>query len=79
MDPYSGVDMRAGVIARAGSLRKALEEGELERYQDVSLSEALVLGLMNQGVRKYLGVLGHGNTDIAHILSLYEKHLIRLE
>jgi thiamine pyrophosphate-dependent acetolactate synthase large subunit-like protein len=79
MDPYSGVDRRAEVIARAGSLRKALAEGSLERYQDVSLSEALVLGLMNQGVRKYIGVLGHGNTDIANILSIYERHgLVRM-
>ena len=39
----------------------------------MSVSEALVLGLLNQGVRKYVGILGHGNTDIANILSLYEE------
>jgi 3D-(3,5/4)-trihydroxycyclohexane-1,2-dione acylhydrolase (decyclizing) len=71
---YDEVDRRAGIIAKYGSLTRALTRGDLEQFQDVSVSEALILGLLNQGVRKYIGILGHGNTDIANILSVYEHH-----
>ncbi len=69
----TGIEKRARLIAEAGSLSRALENGTLEQFQEVSLSEALVLGLLNQGVRKYIGVFGHGSTDLGHILSHYEK------
>jgi 3D-(3,5/4)-trihydroxycyclohexane-1,2-dione acylhydrolase (decyclizing) len=32
----------------------------------------LVLGLLKQGVRKYLAVFGHGSTDLAEVLRVYE-------
>lgn len=64
---------RAEAIAKFGSLRKAIEQDGIPQFQPVSLSEALVLGLLNQGVRKYLGVFGHGTTDLGNILSQYEK------
>ena len=74
MNRYDDVDSRAGTIAKHGSLAKVLAGGYLQQFQDVSVSETLVLGLLNQGVRKYIGILGHGNTDIANILSIYEHH-----
>jgi len=37
------------------------------------MSEALVIGLLNQGVRKFLGVFGHGSTVLGEVLSCYEK------
>ena len=64
MNRYDDVDSRAGTIAKHGSLAKVLAGGYLQQFQDVSVSETLVLGLLNQGVRKYIGILGHGNTDI---------------
>lgn len=45
----------------------------MPQFQDISLSEALVLGLYNQGVRKYVGIFGHGTTDIAEVLRVYEE------
>jgi 3D-(3,5/4)-trihydroxycyclohexane-1,2-dione acylhydrolase (decyclizing) len=53
---------------------RALRDGHLGPTADVSLSEAVVLGLWKQGVRKYVGVIGHGTTDVAHILGIYEAH-----
>ena len=40
----------------------------------MSLSEALVLGLMRQGVTKYFAVFGHGSTALAETLRIYEAH-----
>ncbi|NPD73353.1 thiamine pyrophosphate-dependent enzyme [Oceanispirochaeta sp. M1] len=64
---------RAGIIQKAGSLRIALDSGKIEPYQNISLSEGLVLGLMNQGVRKFVGIFGHGTTDVAEVLRVYQK------
>lgn len=79
MSMYAEVNKRALLIAEHETLSNALERGALAQFQDVSVSEALVLGLLNQGVKKYIGILGHGNTDIANIVSIYEKHdLVKL-
>ncbi len=64
---------RAELIHKAGSISNGLESGALEQFQDVSLSEALVLGLLNQGVRKYVGIFGHGSTGIGEILRIYQE------
>jgi 3D-(3,5/4)-trihydroxycyclohexane-1,2-dione acylhydrolase (decyclizing) len=46
---------------------------------DLTLSEALVLGLLRQGVRTYLTVLGHGSTEIGEVLRIYQKaNLLRV-
>ncbi len=66
-------DERAKAIARHGSIAAAVKAGALERFQDISLSEAIVLGLLNQGVKKYVGIFGHGTTDIAEVLRVYEE------
>lgn len=63
---------RAQSIARSGGLVPALAEGAMDQHQDVTLSEALVLGLLKQGVRKYIGVFGHGSTDLGEVLRVYE-------
>ena len=34
---------------------------------------ALILGLINQGVQKFIAVFGHGSTDIGQVLAVYEK------
>ena len=64
---------RARIIARAGGLEPALKSGALAAHVDVTLSEALVLGLLKQGVRKYLAIFGHGSTDLGEVLRVYEE------
>lgn len=68
-----GQAMRAQAIATAGSLQAALEQGLLPRRLDLSLSEALVLGLLKQGVSKYLAIFGHGSTDLGEVLRTYTE------
>ena len=63
---------RARAIARAGGVEAALAKG-LPRLAECTLSEALVLGLLKQGVRKYLAILGHGSTDLGNVLRIYEE------
>lgn len=63
---------RARAIASAGGLDAALARAELPTRVDVTLSEALVLGLLRQGVRRYAVVLGHGSTDLGEVLRVYE-------
>jgi 3D-(3,5/4)-trihydroxycyclohexane-1,2-dione acylhydrolase (decyclizing) len=72
-DPARSVRERARAIARAGSLEAALADGSLPKITDTTLSEALVLGLLKQGVRKYFAIFGHGSTDLAEILRIYEE------
>lgn len=69
----SAVAERAYAIAKAGGLQAALDNGSIEKIIDVSLSEALVLGLLRQGVRTYFAIFGHGSTDIANVLRIYDE------
>ena len=62
----------AELIASAGGLDAALASGALPKMLDTTLSEALVLGLLRQGVRKYFGIFGHGSTDLAEVLRIYD-------
>lgn len=63
---------RARAIVDAGGIDAALESGALPRRVDVTLSEALVLGLVRQGVRTFISVFGHGSTDVGEVLRVYE-------
>ncbi len=63
---------RATAIAKAGGLEQALAK-ELPKIAECSLSEALVLGLLKQGVRKYFAIFGHGSTDLGNVLRIYEE------
>lgn len=71
-DVTSARVMRAKAIAQAGSFDKALSTGALPPKATVSVSEAVVLGLLRQDVRRYIGIFGHGSTDIAEVLRIYE-------
>jgi len=66
-------EKRAAAIARAGGIEPALASGALPRRADMTLSEALVLGLLRQNVRIFLSVLGHGSTEIGEVLRVYEQ------
>src|SRR5689334_4582797 len=63
---------RARAISKAGGVEQALEKG-LPKLVACTLSEALVLGLLRQGVRKYFAIFGHGSTDLGNILRFYEE------
>lgn len=64
---------RARAISKAGGLEQALSTGALPKLIDTTLSEALVLGLLKQGVKKYLAIFGHGSTDLGEVLRIYEE------
>jgi len=63
---------RARAVAKAGGVEQALAKG-LPKLAECTLSEALVLGLLRQGVRKYFAIFGHGSTDLGNILRVYEE------
>ncbi|TVQ35348.1 MAG: thiamine pyrophosphate-binding protein [Spirochaetaceae bacterium] len=63
---------RARCIHEYEGIARAVSAGALQQFQRVSVSEALVLGLLNQGIRKYICVFGHGSTDIADVLASYQ-------
>jgi len=64
---------RARAIAKAGGVEAALAAGGVPKLVEITLSEALVLGLMKQGVRKYFAIFGHGSTDLGNVLRIYEE------
>lgn len=69
----SAMELRARAVARAGGVETAIASGLIESTIDCSLSEALVLGLLKQGVRKYFAIFGHGSTDLAEVLRVYQE------
>ena len=68
-----GQRARAAAIAASGGLDAALVAGALPQRLNVSLSEGLLLGLLRQGVSKYLAIFGHGSTDLAEVLRVYTE------
>jgi 3D-(3,5/4)-trihydroxycyclohexane-1,2-dione acylhydrolase (decyclizing) len=72
--PAVGRDDRAAAIAHAGGVGHARAAGTLPGRVDVSLAEAVVLGLLGLEVRTYFCVLGHGTTALADVLRTYEAH-----
>jgi len=69
-DSGSAVRERARAVAKAGGIEQALAKG-LPKLIECALSEALVLGLLKQGVRKYFAIFGHGSTDLGNVLRIY--------
>ena len=64
---------RAEIIKQYGSVQAARDSGRLPRKVDLTLSEALVLGLLEQGVKTYYSVFGHGSTEVGEVLRVYEE------
>lgn len=64
---------RAALIQDAGSLRAASEKGLIPRKVNLTLSEALILGLLEQDVRVFYTVFGHGSTEIGEVLRIYQE------
>ena len=65
-------EARAAVIATAGGIQAARASGALPGTIDTTVSEALVLGLLAQGVRTFLTVFGHGSTEVGEVLRIYQ-------
>ena len=63
----------AKTIADSGGIQKAIDKSSLPNKIDVAVSEALVLGLIKQGVRKFIAVFGHGTTEIGEVLRIYQE------
>jgi 3D-(3,5/4)-trihydroxycyclohexane-1,2-dione acylhydrolase (decyclizing) len=51
----------------------AYARNSLPRRLDLTLSEALVLGLLRQGVKTYFTVFGHGSTEVGEVLRVYQQ------
>jgi 3D-(3,5/4)-trihydroxycyclohexane-1,2-dione acylhydrolase (decyclizing) len=64
---------RARAIQESGGLNEALAKGAVPKLIETTLSEALVLGLLKQGVRKYFAIFGHGSTELGNVLRIYEE------
>jgi 3D-(3,5/4)-trihydroxycyclohexane-1,2-dione acylhydrolase (decyclizing) len=64
---------RARAIREAGGIDAALAKSAVPKLIETTLSEGLVLGLLKQGVRKYLAIFGHGSTDLGEVLRIYEE------
>ena len=63
---------RAKAIQAAGGIEQAIAAGTLPRCVDITLSEAVVLGLVRQDVRTFVGIFGHGSTEMGEVLRIYE-------
>ena len=71
-NPLQDMRARARAIAKASGIEQAIAAG-LPKLVECTLSEALVLGLLKQGVRKYFAIFGHGSTDLGNVLRIYEQ------
>ena len=69
------IEKRAQILAKhKNNLIACIENKSLPTNVDVSLSEGIILGLLKQKVRKYFAIFGHGSTDFAEVLRIYEKY-----
>lgn len=64
---------RARKIAAAGGVLEARQSGTLLQYIDTTVSEALILGLIQQNVKQFIVVFGHGSTEIGEVLRIYQE------
>jgi len=69
---------RARAIRQAGTVEDAIASSRLPLEVTLTVSEGVILGLLRQGVRKYVVMLGHGNTELGEALRIYTE-LSRLQ
>ncbi|PKO00396.1 MAG: thiamine pyrophosphate-binding protein [Chloroflexi bacterium HGW-Chloroflexi-4] len=62
--------IRAAREQRAAAIQ---QNGLPQGKADLTLSEALVLGLLKQGVKVFLTVFGHGSTEVGEVLRIYQE------
>jgi 3D-(3,5/4)-trihydroxycyclohexane-1,2-dione acylhydrolase (decyclizing) len=68
-----GIEQRAALVARLGGLVTREQTDAFPVEVDVTCSEGVVLGLLRQGVTKFLVIFGHGSTDLGEVLRVYES------
>lgn len=69
-------EIRKARESRADAIKK---DGLPHGKADLTLSEALVLGLLKQGVTVFYTVFGHGSTEVGEVLRIYhEAGLVRV-
>ncbi len=68
------IDERARLLASHGGIAAALAAGQFHAPEAMTLAEGVLLGLLRQGVRKYLAIFGHGSTALAEVIRVYESH-----
>ena len=73
LSQLDAITERAHTIAAAGGLQAAIASKALPEQVSVSLAEGLVLGLLKQGVTKYLAIFGHGSTALGEVLRHYDE------
>ena len=66
-------EKRAQWFKSHGGVNAVVEAGLLSNTVSVGLTEVLVLGLIRQGVTKFLMILGHGSTEFGETLRVYES------
>lgn len=72
--PAAAIRRRAAALhAAGGDPARAIAEGTLPARLRLGLSEALVLGLLRQGVRAWFAIFGHGSTDLGEVLRIYAE------
>ena len=59
-------------IAESGDVTRLVGGEVLGERIDTTVSEALVWGLLAQGVRTFFCVFGHGSTEIGEVLRIYQ-------
>ena len=63
--------IRATKIAAGGVDRLATPENS--GVIDLTLSEALVVAMLKQGVTQFYAIFGHGSTDLGEVLRIYDE------
>lgn len=71
--PEGTMSARARRIAECGVVDAALLAEGASPLIEVSLSEALVIGLLKQGVTHFFAIFGHGSTDLGEVLRVYAE------
>ncbi|MGC1486332.1 MAG: hypothetical protein WA784_00940, partial [Albidovulum sp.] len=66
------IRIRAARLA-AKPVGEALTDDDNGGIVQLSLSEALIIGLLRQGVRRYFAIFGHGSTDLGEVLRIYHE------
>ncbi|MGD0750866.1 MAG: thiamine pyrophosphate-dependent enzyme [Anaerolineales bacterium] len=64
---------QAELTRQRGQHAAAFARNRLPDRVDLSLSEALVLGLLRQEVRTFFTVFGHGSTEVGEVLRIYQE------
>lgn len=73
LSQLADIKHRADLVAQLGGIDSKEKVNRFPESLTVSCSEAVLLGLLRQGVRKYLVIFGHGSTDLGEVLRIYES------